>query len=318
MNELAHESSTCRFDIFLPDGLCTNETKLKNDDHHNFSFSRSGSELKCIPESRIAQRLRKSLTVLKNSHSDSQSQIIINAHVDKQDGKSNNDSGCAGNSTDSVSAPNTPEPSDRSHHTNTDESANSEGILIVDEKSGHDNHDACEDDEKNGYTYDDMQSNKGNSKEKDSKKTDDETYNHKTKIDVVSVKKCEKVIVCFEALYRKYIDSANAIFEINISSNHREHLMQLFDHGYYRRVVMHQNSFDEQNIVLSSYKNNVVNMSLIKKELNDFVLMQKSASEFELIKMILKRIIENVEKGVFEVSSLMNDSFIRFKNLTSE
>ena len=150
------------------------------------------------------------------------------------------------------------------------------------------------------------------------------------KVDALYVKMCEKIIVCFESLYRKYIDSSNAIFEINISSKQRQDLIHLFDTQYYRRLINSSNyksgsgsgsggnnSVDSPKVaklVIKSYKNDSVNMSVIKQELNDLVAGEKEMNEYRLVKFLLKKIIYNVEMSVCEVSTLMNNSFIRFLN----
>lgn len=142
-------------------------------------------------------------------------------------------------------------------------------------------------------------------------------------VNSISVKMCEEIITCFESLYRKYIDSSGAIFEINISSSQRQDLTELFDSQYYRRMINSNKNNKDKKFVIDSYKNDNLNMSMIKQELNDFVAQQQEQNEeeeeeeideSELIKFLLKKIIIKMEASAREMSSLMHNSFVRFVN----
>ena len=121
-------------------------------------------------------------------------------------------------------------------------------------------------------------------------------------IDNVNVLMCEKIILAFSSLYNKYINSQNAIFMINISSNNRSKLTHLFDKNYYKMMIKRQTT-NERKI----NHNNSNEMSFIK------LMVESNANDDQLITMLLREIIINTESSVLEISALMNDSFSRFK-----
>ena len=117
---------------------------------------------------------------------------------------------------------------------------------------------------------------------------------------------CEKIILAFESLYNKYIDSQNAVFMINISSNNRNQLTHLFDKNYYKMMIKRQTT-NERKIIGIAQQDNNKDMSFIKS------MVKSHCDDIDLIQTILREIIVATESSVLEIAALMNDSFTRFK-----
>ena len=119
---------------------------------------------------------------------------------------------------------------------------------------------------------------------------------------------CDKVIFAFELLYRKYIDPKNAVFMINISANNRKVIMSLFDRTY--NDDDHNNNHNDPHNSKRSYHK----MVFIKRLLKNECKRNPHYLEKDLLKWLLARLIINVEKSVYEISSIMHDSISRFEN----
>ena len=163
-------------------------------------------------------------------------------------------------------------------------------------------------------------------------------------VDIISQTVCEKIIIAFRSMYRKYIDSYNATFMINISSRNRDKLMKLFDSDHYHTLLRQERRASSMKSVASlnellqfwkeslneskkNYNQNVDNKSQINHQLKQYIDDKTKESmqdgnaiffESELYYWILKKVMLAMEPSVFEISSLMSDSFTRFKNQQRE
>ena len=122
------------------------------------------------------------------------------------------------------------------------------------------------------------------------------------------------VIAAFKSLYKKYIDSNNAPFMINIASKNRERLMKSLDSEYYLQQGKKPSIFKLSiNISLSlhSSDNGDRNSSYVEKSMIDVEFKKHSES----IQWLLAELITQMDPAAHEISVLMNDSFVRWKLL---
>ena len=119
--------------------------------------------------------------------------------------------------------------------------------------------------------------------------------NSNTNVDTINTNKINlhvmNIIEAFQKLYCKYIDSNKAMFMINISSQNRDNLTILFGNRFGKLTSQ--------------------GLSFIMDETVKYV--DEYHDMDELLKDTIKKIIFAFEPSVFEISQLMNDSFMRFR-----
>ena len=152
---------------------------------------------------------------------------------------------------------------------------------------------------------------------------------------------CDEIIVAYDKLYSKYIDSQNAFYMINISGNVRNQIAYWFDKEQYKRLIgkgkKGSGSFGSFGIVSLSRKASVTghgNMSKgdnrnhenngdiimtnnIRASFQDYIKDSKNKNvnieDVDLISWTLEQVLTTIEPSAIEIGNLMNDSFSRFR-----
>ena len=138
------------------------------------------------------------------------------------------------------------------------------------------------------------------------------------------------IIVAFKSLYNKYIDADNAPFMINISSSCREELMKSLDCNYYNNMKCRRNNFmpqqkqkslDRLDKIFTTVRtssgignhksrcNHDNESNLPNKSLIDDEWLQRGKS----VDWLLVKLLSEMDCGARQISSLMNQSFLRFR-----
>ena len=138
-------------------------------------------------------------------------------------------------------------------------------------------------------------------------------------------KVCNIIITTFRKLYRKYIDSNGAVFMINIASRNRSRLAYLFDHRVCEKQLNPppMQKLRSRTRTRSKLQQNVTAPeSLIDVELSKYVKEQFTnkniaPNDRKIIKWVVYTILVEMDRSAKEISSLMHDSFSRFRSRNS-
>ena len=127
------------------------------------------------------------------------------------------------------------------------------------------------------------------------------------------------VIIAFRSLYNKYIDSNNASFMINISSNTRESLMILLDCSYYQRTQLKRKRSNRRGTIFGSIgsNRNVLSLdadSITLSETDNYksLIDVEFAKQNQSNKWLLTTLITQMDVAAWEIANLMSDSFSRY------
>ena len=132
----------------------------------------------------------------------------------------------------------------------------------------------------------------------------------------MEIKMGQIIIQAFQQLYYKYIGHYKAVFMINISGSDRQCLVELFDTEYYRQHL-HNNSNGSIATKVSegcNCQDEREKFSKIERQLQKLVgHNEKKTEQRKLLVWLLRTIIDNFERSVFEVSRLVSGAYLRLK-----
>ena len=139
-------------------------------------------------------------------------------------------------------------------------------------------------------------------------------------ISKIAQKLCDDndIVTAFKSLYKKYIDSQNAPFMINIASKNREKLMISLDCKYYQNQIIQQQRQQKNGKRISiTIRSKFENLNSMNS--NNYISNKETLIDIEYFKQneskewLLTRLILEMDAAAREISQLMNGSFLRFK-----